>query len=199
MDRAQLTELHYITPMENLPSIVERGVLSNERTARLPHGSVALQDVQDRRAAVRIPGGLRLHEYANFYFNARNAMMYLRQGEHLRLAVLSIRVSAIEIPGVVVADRNAAADTVQFGSPDEILPTLDYETIFAEWWDHADYWQKLRHKQAMCAEVLVPHVLPPSYIRGAWVSCDEAKQHCDALDIGLKSKTNAYIFFRGPR
>jgi hypothetical protein len=199
MDRSQLTELHYITRMENLASIAKLGVLSNERTARLTHASVALQEVQDRRAAVRIPGGFRLHQYANLYFNARNAMMYLRQGQHMNLGVLSVRVSAIDIPGVVVADRNAAANEVQFGAPDEVLPTLDHGTIFAEWWDHADYWEKRRCKQAMCAEVLVPEVLPPAYVRGVWVSCNEAKEQCDSLGTGLKSKVNAYLFFRGPK
>ena len=27
--------------------------------------------IQDRRAKKQVPGGLRLHDYANLYFNAR--------------------------------------------------------------------------------------------------------------------------------
>jgi hypothetical protein len=48
----------------------------------------------------------------------------------------------------------------------------------------------------MCAEVLVPYVVPPENIRGVWVSCDEARSACDQLGTGFKSKVNPYLFFR---
>src|SRR2546421_566903 len=124
--------------MENLCSIAERGILSNERASKLPHGSVAMDAVQERREKVRVPGALRLHQYANLYFNARNVMMYVRSGEHLRLGVVSVAVSAMDIEGVVIADRNAATYAVDFGTRDEIMPSLDHSTIFAERWDHGD-------------------------------------------------------------
>ena len=71
VDVSDVKELHYITPIENLPSILKYGILSHRRVEKLDHKSVAMADVQARRAAVRIPGGRPLHEYANLYFNAR--------------------------------------------------------------------------------------------------------------------------------
>lgn len=58
-----LPELHYITPIENLLSIFEHGILSHSRAEDLDHQSVAMNEVQERRAKVKVPGGRRLHEY----------------------------------------------------------------------------------------------------------------------------------------
>ena len=76
MNREDLSELHYISPIANLVSIMQRGILSNRRAAKLQHQSVAKQEVQDLRAKVRVPGGRALHEYANLYICARNPMLY---------------------------------------------------------------------------------------------------------------------------
>lgn len=76
MERHEVAELHYITPIENLDSILGRGILSHNRAARLEHRSVALESVQDIRRGKSVPGGSTLHSYANLYFHARNPMMY---------------------------------------------------------------------------------------------------------------------------
>ena len=64
----RVVELHSIMPIANLPSVMAHGILSYERAAKLPHRSVALQPVQDRRDKKQVPGGLRLNQYANLYF-----------------------------------------------------------------------------------------------------------------------------------
>ena len=75
MNREDITELHYITPIENVPSILEYGILSNRKAARLPHTSVAMEEVQDRRRNKQIPGARSLHNYVNLYFDAHNPML----------------------------------------------------------------------------------------------------------------------------
>jgi len=57
MLRSRVTELHYITPVANLGSIVTHGVLSHNLAARLPHApaSVADESIQDRRVGRRVP------------------------------------------------------------------------------------------------------------------------------------------------
>ncbi len=49
MRREELAELHYITPIANVASILVHGLLSNRRVAREPHVSVANPQVQGRR------------------------------------------------------------------------------------------------------------------------------------------------------
>jgi hypothetical protein len=72
MDRGMVTELHYIAPVSNLPSMARRGLVSHNRAAKVEHSSVALGAVQDRRASRRFPWGMQLHDYVNLYFDARN-------------------------------------------------------------------------------------------------------------------------------
>ncbi|MGB9616904.1 MAG: DarT ssDNA thymidine ADP-ribosyltransferase family protein, partial [Desulfomonilaceae bacterium] len=82
MHRSELRELHYITPIANVPSILCMGILSYNQAKREKHQSVAMDDIQDRRARVVVPRGRKLHEYVNLYICARNPMMYKRRGQY---------------------------------------------------------------------------------------------------------------------
>jgi hypothetical protein len=73
---ARVKEFQCITPLANIRSVLTRGILSYEKAARLSHKSVALQTVQEVREQKQVPGGLKLHQYANLYFHARNPMMF---------------------------------------------------------------------------------------------------------------------------
>jgi len=85
-----LKEFQNIMPIVNVPSVLARGILSYDSVAELEHSSIALHDVQERRERTRIPGGLRLHQYANVYFHARNPMMSRRRTEAQKLCVLRV-------------------------------------------------------------------------------------------------------------
>ena len=60
MIRSDIAELHYITPIANLPSIVQLGILSNQRAAKVKHVSVAMEEIQDQRRQKKIPGAGQL-------------------------------------------------------------------------------------------------------------------------------------------
>ena len=87
---ARITEFQCIMPLENIPSVLKLGILSNERSAKIEHHSVAMEDVQEKRELKHVPGGLKLHQYANLYFHARNPMLYKRKGEINNLCILRI-------------------------------------------------------------------------------------------------------------
>jgi len=76
MRREELEELHYISPIVNVSSILTHGILSHRRASKLPHQSVAMPEIQDRRRKVQVPKARPLHEYVNLYICARNPMMY---------------------------------------------------------------------------------------------------------------------------
>jgi len=195
MDREQLAELHYITPHTNLSSILEHGILSHSRANSVVHSSVAMAEIQDRRAQVTVPGGLKLHDYANLYFTARNPMLYKRRSIHASLAVLRISTDALDIQGVVITDGNAAGDYVAFLPSPSGLAYLDHGLVFARYWNDPDevtYWRKKTRK---CSEVLVPHALPASYILGAYVSCHESAQIARTTATSLSIEVNQDLFF----
>ena len=197
MEPARLVELHYITPISNVPSIASRGLLSHRRAARHEPDSIALADVQERREGTSVPGGRPLHHYVNLYFNARNPMLYLRSIEkHEAVCVLRVDASVLELTGVVVTLENAARSLVRFWAPDEGIEALEEEVVFARYWTHrGDPVAAYRHKGAMCAEVLVPDRVSPDRILGTYVPCQHAKDAFDSLRTAIPSAINRDIFF----
>jgi hypothetical protein len=194
----KIEEFQSIMPIRNVPSVLEHGILSHERMAKLPHASVAMQEVQERRDQVRIPGGLMLHQYANLYFHARNPMMFKRKEEAGILTVLRISTEAWHIPGAVIADQNAATDWVRFLSIEQAV-LLDLEAIYARDWRHPnDPIAYRRHRAKKCAEFLVPHCLPAHFITGAYVVNEQAELELAGLGFTLPIEIDADLFFHCP-
>lgn len=195
MDLEDLEELQYITPMANVPSIGRSGILSHDRADRVGHESVAAQEIQDRRAKVRVPQGLRLHQYANLYICARNPMMFKRLGERDTLCVLRLSTDVLELAGVVVTDRNASSDYVRFAAAPAGLAIVDKDLTFADDWRHPNPYEYFRRKSAKCAEVLVPHAVPSRYIAGVRVMNAAAKGRFEELELGLEVTIDGHLFF----
>lgn len=190
----RVTELHNIMPITNIPSVLEHGILSHERCTQLPHADVSMTDVQDKRDKVQVPGGRRLHQYANLYFHARNPMMSARNHQAANLCVLRVSTAVFGLEGVVISDQNAASKYVRFRSPGA-LNELNFDKIYAEDWRHPDdqiaYWQ---HKSMKCAEVLVPDCIESKYIQGAYVVSQEAERQLLQQSFALPIEVNPHIF-----
>lgn len=191
----RVTELHNIMPLANIPLVLQHGILSHEEAAKLPHDSVALSEIQERRDIKRVPGGLKLHQYANLYFCARNPMMYRRKNEAAALCVLRVEKHVLTLPNVVLSDQNAASDYVRFLKSPEGLRELNYDLIFATYWtsdDPFDYWHR---KSIKCAEVLVPHRVSVDFIVGAYVL--NAAAEAKLLEAGFNRPVtrNPNLFF----
>jgi len=195
MERHELQELHYITPICNIRSILQHGILSHVRASRLPHQSVAMEVIQDRRAGVRVPGGRPLHEYVNLYVCARNPMLYKRQGEHLIICVLSVSPDVLDLPRVIVTDSNASSEYVRFAPAPDGLRIVDRDRTFAEYWTDQDPIQQWRKRGAKCAEVLVPDRVDPRFVVRVYVSCEQAKRQVDAFGLGLPVNIQQHLFF----
>lgn len=192
----RVTELHCIMPMVNIASVMQHGILCYERAEKLRHRSVALQPVQDRRDQKQVPGGLKLHQYANLYFHARNPMLYKRKDEAAGLCVLQVAVEVLDLPGVVITDCNAASNYARCLAPSQ-WPLLEFDDIFALDWRHPDdparYYQ---HKSRKCAEVLVPGCVESRFLRGARVIDEQAGQRLLGLGFGLPVRVDPMLFFR---
>jgi hypothetical protein len=198
MRREELDELHYITPIVNVASILSRGILSHQLADKVPHESVAMQEVQDRRTNKIVPGtgNRRLHDYANIYICARNPMLFKRKDGHTKLCVLSISNTVLDLDGVIVTDRNAAATIASFRSVTTGLTLLDRELVFADDWRHpGDELEYLKHRSIKRAEVLVPSRIPPTYITGAYVSCKQSRAKLASIAPSLKLTIDPHLFF----
>jgi hypothetical protein len=164
--------------------------------AKLPHSSVTMQPVQEKRDQKQVPSGVKLHQYANLYFHARNLMLFKRKEDVANLCVLRVSTEVLAVDGVVISDQNAASDYVRFLHPRQ-WQTLDFDAIYAMDWRHPDdqiaYW---RHSAKKCAEVLVPHRVGPQLIIGAHVVNEATKIVLRGCGFRLPILVSPVLFFR---
>lgn len=193
-----IKELHNIMPIANIPSVMEHGILSHNLRTRLSisNHSVAMNVVQDRRKKKIVTGGRLLHDYANLYFDAHNPMFSKVRDYNDEICVLRISPEVLDLPEVVITDRNAAADLVAFYPYPDGLEKLDLKLIRATFWLHRDDpLLEFRHKSIKCAEVLVLNCVEPKHIIGAYVYNKPAEKMLKDAGFSGKIKTNSGLFF----
>ena len=196
MNRSDVTELYYITQITNVPSILKQGILSNRLSSKLPHDSIAMPEMQDKRENKRIPGAGMLHDYANLYFDAHNPMLSKRRDRNNEICILRISATILELPSVIVSDRNAASGYVRFYPVNEGLTAINKERLFAMYWTHpGNQYEEWSHKSYKCAEVLVPCKIAPEYILGALVANQVALESLRKLEMELPVEIKSGIFF----
>ena len=66
MDRSDVKELYFIALITNVQSIIKYGILSHNKSAKLPHDdSIAMQEMQEKRKIKKIPGtNKKLHDFS---------------------------------------------------------------------------------------------------------------------------------------
>ena len=151
----------------------------------------------ERRSKIRIPNGRKLHDYANLYFNGRNSMMFtiVKSRNVSEVCLLRVDPSVLDLPNVVIADCNAASQHVRFFDSITGLQEDDYDEVFSVSWNHANPVEKMRHKSRMCAEVLVPDIVDPSRVRGAYVVSDPAAKSLTKSVRSLNITVDTHKFF----
>jgi len=182
-------------PIANIASVLAHGILSHDNAMNLPHSDVSFAKIQSKRDSKEVPNGLKLHQYANLYFHARNPMMYKRQGQINELCVLSISNQVINLPGVVLTDQNAASDYVRFLAPTE-YDKINFDWVYADDWRDSDQIIQWRKSSAKCAEVLVPHRVETFYIQRAYIVKESLKESLSLQGFKCEIVVNPNLFFR---
>ena len=197
MERAQVTELHYLTAIENVSSILANGILSHNRAAAIAHKDLSMAIIQEKRDKKRVPGGLPLHDYVNLYFNGRNKMMAKKRPEHSEMCVLRVSSEVLDLKEAVIADQNAASFHVAFFRSPSGLIKLDYDEVFIRSWKcQGDQIREWRLGSKVCAELLIPHWLDAKYVLGAYVLDEAALSRFTQLGTTLSCAVNRDLFLR---
>lgn len=192
--------LYYMMSIENIESILEHGILSHEKAAEIApkHEDISDSEVQNRRDNKRLPNGRSIHQCANVYFNARNAMLYREKIEVGldKLCVVRLSYKIVDTPGVVFSSQNAATSKASFFTdPEEALQKLDFTAIFGRLESASN-----EKKPVLQAEVLIPDSINPSFIEDIIVGTETLK---DGLQYALGEfgyenvpvRVNRYMFF----
>ncbi len=202
MLQSQVGELFFITHVGNVESILRMGILSHNRAARVRHSKVDLDTVHEIRSNVRVSPSRMLHDHANLYVCGRNAMMYhvVHNNPIHDVCLLRVSPEVLALPDVVVTDGNAArVGVTRFDDAATGIAALEYSRVHAESWIHdPDYTASYEHKRVKQAEVLVPELVDPASIIGAYAPTQGAAAALDAASGGRLGVVIArYPFFDG--
>lgn len=189
------TGLYNIQPIDNIPSIMRNGLLSNEKAERIVHASIAMRSVQERRDAIRIPNGLKLHQYANVYFDPHNPMLSARRSQNENLCIIKFNYCILDIPGVIISDRNASSDYACFYPPLVGMEAINFPLVYARYWMDDDYYVQMQKKSIKCAEVLVPYFIPYEYVTCAAVINHNVAEKLKSKGFDRKIEVVPRIFF----
>ncbi len=197
-----IQECYYLAHIENISSILRRGILSHRRVSKLQAQTLGIdisnQEVQgrrDRKVIQRVDENkkpLNLHRFVNLYLNPNNAMILaIYKYQHVPsedLCVLRISKEILNRGDVILTDQNAATNMVHFYPSTNFYLDKDYtyclSSLTAVGYKDVQHLSLFKgmspeqistvRKQIRQAEVLVPYQIHPSYIVGIFVSCDEA-------------------------
>ncbi len=171
----KIKSLYYITHIDNLPSILDRGIFSYDMVEAEGLCPIPIYDgnIIGQRNYKTI-GGNKLWFYANLYFQPRNAMMYriVHQKNLKDLAVVGINKKILDEQDVVITDGDAANETTQSYCLSDGLKILKKQQsiIQNDWWNNFD-----GSKRKMMAECLIPNYVKPMYIHSVYVADDTTR------------------------
>ena len=169
--------MYHMTSINNLQSILEHGILAKNEVI---FNSIRIDDISDPHIQTNIREnklvcpGCKLHDYASFYINPRNAMLYRVCKEHQTESIVLIEVSLEALIGgdYFFSNMNAAVSCYKgqkFVQNLSDIELFDWQKIYAKSWVYRDENNlEVRDgdtERKMQAEILVPNEVPPRFIR----------------------------------
>ena len=166
----KIKNLYYITHKDNLPSILEHGIFSSDRVEAEGICPTPIYDgngIEQRNS--KTTEGKKLWDYANLYFQPRNAMMFrtVHQKDLKNFAVVGLDKKVLDEQDIVITDGDAAKEPTQFYRLPEGLKILkkQWSIIENDWWNNSN-----GSKRKMMSECLVPNYVKPGYIDSVYVA-----------------------------
>ncbi len=179
-----IRSLYYITHVNNLPSILNQGILSHRKVEELGISYTAIYDsgVINRRKDKSTPEKSSLWDYANLYFQPRNPMMYRVMSEKnldkKDIAVIGIKPGVLNLTGGFITDGNAANESTKIYPVQEGLEVLkqQWHMIQNDWWNELD-----GSKRKIMSECLLPEKIAPEFIHSIFVTNHNAKERVEQI------------------
>jgi len=199
--KSWVKSLYYITHINNVRSILERGILSHQRIENESISFTPIYDaaiVGNRRARIT-PDGKNLWEYANLFFQPRNPMLYRVISERNKdeLVILALRPQLLDLPGVLVSTGNAASLLSEVLPAQEGLARLGEirPILKSDWWREED-----GSKRKIMAECLVPGAISPEHIHSIYVASEKAVAELRAqIPTRMEIVREPHMFFQPTR
>lgn len=196
--QSHIKALYYITHIDNIPSILEHGILSHEAVERrhIPFTPIYDGAIVSHRHERFAPDGNNLWHFANLYFQPRNPMLYRVMNEKTakKIVIFAVNPSVIDLPGAYITTGNAASRPTDILSPTEGREAITqmWNVIQSEWWREED-----GSKRKMMAECLIPDRIPPTYLLTIFTNSHFAAENVKSLigDSAISVVPEPQMFF----
>lgn len=180
--------LYHITHINNLPNVIEYGLLSKNEMDRIGivHKGIAHESIQDRRSTMEVPcgdGGV-VHDYVPLYFCKRSPMLFAvnkRYSIEKNILYLEFPIHILETCNGVLTNFSANASTTPdfFDNP-SVLHILNWKAIDARYWSTPDYPSSYTKKDKQ-AEALFYKRLPLKQLKKIVVYDKQCKQEVERI------------------
>jgi hypothetical protein len=150
--------IYHMTHKDNLESILEDGLLSHNNN--FVSKRIDNTEVNNRRNFYEPIYNKNVQDYVPFYFNPRNAMLYVKQNIQDDLIILAFDSKLLYTKESLFTDGNAAVNGTKFFNNINDLKKLNWECIKAKYWTSFE-----DGKRIMMSEVLVPNKVDIEYLR----------------------------------
>jgi hypothetical protein len=199
----RLREFYYITHYRNVPSMLDRGILSRDsmEAEGLKPEAIGEPGIVEMRRERPTPDGESLSHYANLYFWPRNPMLYrvINRGQLAvsDAVILGVDRDVLRLPGVFVSAGNAVYDDSELYPASRYMEALRkvQDALGMEYWTMVD-----DSKRKMMAECLVPDRVSPEYIKTIYVASATAaakveKSQEEAASTSIPIVPDPHMFF----
>jgi len=112
-----ITDFYYLAPVDNIPSIIENGIMCRNEIRKSPFRDVSNPEIQDARGVISV-GGLTLHDYVNVFFAKRppmfHSIVYRQKIPQQEIGYVCIDRDVLLSDGVYFSDGNARTKKTEF-------------------------------------------------------------------------------------
>ncbi|MGB9878297.1 MAG: DarT ssDNA thymidine ADP-ribosyltransferase family protein [bacterium] len=204
----KLRGLYYITHMDNVESILKRGILSHERVVKekIPHTPIYDERIVSKRKEKSVPEGKSLWNFANLFFQPRNAMLHriLNYSGFKPEEIVIIGLdseSILKQEGIYITDGNAVNRNTRIWRLDKDIERRKRQIEEIRRSTERGLWENEEEKRKMMAECLVPERVEAKYIREIYTCSfevgEELQSRCPKMrEKGIPFIVEPVLFFQ---
>lgn len=191
LDKYGIEYIYHMTHIDNLKNILKYGLLSHHNDA-VRH-NIDNPEVNNRRNFYEPIYNKNVHNYVPFYFNPRNAMLYVNKEKQDEIVILAFDRSLIYKQGSLFTDGNASVQGTKFYKDIKDLNKLNWQCLKSKYWNDFEDGKRL-----MMAEVLVPDNVNIGYLKKIYCENIFIKSRIDnlvqySLNIDVEVKSRMYF------
>lgn len=161
LEELKISYLYHMTHIDNLESILAHGILSHDN--KFKQVDISNQEVNSRRKNIEPLYHRSIHSYVPFYFNPKNAMLYVQKEKQHDIVILAVNRSLLFAcnnktnKNVIFTDGNASSHETKFYNELPALYNLDWNCIHDEHWTNHNDGRRIKMSEVLFYDKVPVH------------------------------------------